>query len=94
MAAQAALGWPTVEPSAWPQLREQFLTGLEEASGLSTGEVTRPLHPAIEFPPMAEYTLADALTHLAVHNAHHLGQVVLMRQVLGLWPPPSGSWTW
>jgi uncharacterized damage-inducible protein DinB len=31
---------------------------------------------------------------MAAHNSHHLGQVVLLRQILGAWPPPSGSYTW
>lgn len=37
---------------------------------------------------------ADALVHVATHNSHHLGQVVLLRQLHGAWPPPAGSWTW
>jgi hypothetical protein len=31
---------------------------------------------------------------MAAHNPHDLGQVVLLRQMLGAWPPPSGSYTW
>lgn len=50
--------------------------------------------PAIEAPGLGHYTIADALTHLAIHNAHHLGQIVTIRQILGVWPPPDGSWTW
>jgi uncharacterized damage-inducible protein DinB len=50
--------------------------------------------PPIEFPPLTHYTIADALTHVATHNAHHLGQVILLRQLAGTWPPPAGSWTW
>jgi hypothetical protein len=36
----------------------------------------------------------DLLVDNHAHNGHHLGQVVLMRQMLGAWPPPSGSYTW
>ena len=43
---------------------------------------------------MANYTVQQALAHIAVHNAHHLGQVVTLRQLMGQWPPPAGSWTW
>jgi uncharacterized damage-inducible protein DinB len=50
--------------------------------------------PPIEHPPLAGYTLRDAIEHMAAHNSHHLGQVVLLRQMLGAWPPPSGSYTW
>jgi len=36
----------------------------------------------------------DWFLHVATHNAHHLGQVILLRQLTGAWPPPAGSWTW
>jgi uncharacterized damage-inducible protein DinB len=94
MVQQAALGWPSVQTGQWDTLRSRFLTGLQQAAELSTGNVSLPLHPPIEFPAMAEYTIGDALQHVAMHNSHHLGQVVLLRQMLGIWPPPAGSWTW
>jgi uncharacterized damage-inducible protein DinB len=50
--------------------------------------------PAIEFPPLAHHTVREALVHVAMHNAHHLGQVITLRQLLGAWPPPAGSYTW
>ena len=50
--------------------------------------------PPIEHPPLAGYTVRDAIEHMAAHNSHHLGQVVLLRQMLGACPPPSGSYTW
>ncbi len=90
-AAKAADGWPTAGPDDWVRLRAEFLDGLQRAADW-TGD--GPLTPPIEWPAMARYTVADALTHLAVHNAHHLGQIVTLRQVLGTWPPPEGSWTW
>ena len=40
---------------------------------------------------MASYTIGDALMHLAQHNAYHLGQIVMLRQMLGVWPPPKDS---
>lgn len=74
----------------------RFLEGLRQAAamGAKTERLGHRLAPAIEFPPLAHYTVHDALTHIAVHNAHHLGQVVVLRQMLGRWPPPAGSWTW
>ena len=36
----------------------------------------------------------ELLLDTTPHNAHHLGQVVLLRQQRGLWPPPAGSYTW
>ena len=34
------------------------------------------------------FTWRDSLEFLAVHSAYHLGRVVLLRQLLGAWPPP------
>ena len=31
---------------------------------------------------------------IASHTSYHVGQVVLVRQLLGKWPPPSGGLTW
>jgi hypothetical protein len=31
---------------------------------------------------------------MASHISYHLGEVVLLRRMLELWPPPSGGYTW
>lgn len=94
--ASASLGWPAVSADRWDSLREQFTTDLDRALQLAAdpGVCARPIDPAIEFPPLANYTIGDAITHIAVHNAHHLGQIVTLRQIQGNWPPPDGSYTW
>ena len=96
MVASAADGWSAVSAQAWPSVRDRFLDGLDAAIeiGGDASRAGRPIDPAIEFPPLAAYTVRDALTHVAVHNAHHLGQVVTLRQVMQRWPPEAGSWTW
>lgn len=94
LATSAAVGWPAVEAGSWTALREQFLSGIGEAAAFDPDVLDRPLQPAIEFPPLANYTIGDALTHIASHNAHHLGQIVTVRQLIGSWPPPGGSFTW
>jgi uncharacterized damage-inducible protein DinB len=91
MIANAAAGWPTVESGIWPAIHDRFRDGLERLVALDGCDDR--ITPPIEFPPLAQYTIRDALTHVAQHNSHHLGQVVLLRQILGLWPPPFGSWT-
>ena len=94
--AQAALGWPAVAGGTWDSIRarfeQEFARGMALASDLTRLDL--PLSPAIDFPPLAGYTVRDALTHVALHNAHHLGQVITLRQQLSAWPPPRGSWTW
>jgi len=92
-APHAAEGWPAIEPGSWDSLRERFLVQLERLAAPGPDR-QRALDPPLEYPPLAHYTIADTLVHVAMHNAHHLGQVVLLRQQMGLWPPPAGSYTW
>jgi uncharacterized damage-inducible protein DinB len=95
MPTSAATGWPAPDPEGWERVRQRFLEGLERLAAIgSTGDPHRRLDPPIEFPPIATYTVEEVVVHVANHNAHHLGQVVLLRQLLGAWPPPAGSYTW
>jgi uncharacterized damage-inducible protein DinB len=96
MVGRAVDGWPSVAPGSWPAIERRFLDVLERAVRLGDDRerLELPLTPPIEFPPLATYTNRDALVHVAVHTAHHLGQVILLRQLIGAWPPPAGSWTW
>jgi len=91
--AHAAEGWPAADADDWDRVRGSFLSGLVEVAELEPRGAQR-VEPAIEFPPMAEYTIGNVITHVAIHNAHHLGQVATLRQMQGTWPPPAGSWTW
>ena len=94
--ASAGLGWPKVNDGDWDAVRERFEAGFNRALTLADDmdRVARPITPPIEVDFLAGYTAGDALTHLALHNAHHVGQVITIRQLLGSWPPPAGSWTW
>jgi uncharacterized damage-inducible protein DinB len=96
MVTRAAEGWPAVTPGSWPEIECQFRDVLERAAriGDDPQRTAALITPPIEFPPLASYTVHDAMEHTAVHTAHHLGQVVVLRQLMGLWPPPAGSWTW
>ena len=39
-------------------------------------------------------TRLELLHVVGSHTSYHVGQVVLLRQQLGAWPPPSGGVTW
>jgi uncharacterized damage-inducible protein DinB len=94
--AGAADGWPDVSATRWPHVLGCFEGGLARAAALGDDpeRLAAPITPPIEFPPLALYTVGQALTHIAQHNSHHLGQVIVLRQLMGRWPPPQGSWTW
>ena len=92
MPASAALGWVAPAAGSWDAVRTGFVDGLDRL--VTLGDHGRRIDPPIEFPPLGQYTVGDVLVHVGAHNAHHLGQVVLLRQVLGSWPPPAGSWAW
>jgi uncharacterized damage-inducible protein DinB len=96
MIVSAALGWPSVAEGEWETVRRQFEDGFGRGLALSrdSTRLDTRLSPPIEFQNLTDYTVRDALTHVALHNTHHLGQVITLRQQLGTWPPPAGSWTW
>ena len=98
--ATPAAGFPTVldiEKEPWWQLTERFETGAREACAITRNEVqmnqsircpSRPGHPA------RVMTVREQLENLGAHNAYHLGRIVLLRQLLGAWPPKSGGFSW
>lgn len=96
VAERRPAGWIRVAPGSWLAWQTRFLDGLHHAVALGEQPalLDQPLTPPIEFPPLAHYTVLDALIHIANHNSHHLGQIITIRQLLGAWPPPSGSYTW
>ena len=97
MVERAADGWPTVAPGSWREVEEVFLGGLTRLvteAERTTEQLDEPLTPSIAFSPLAHYSRRDVLVHVGAHNAHHLGQIILLRQILAAWPPPAGSWTW
>lgn len=85
--------WPAVRPEEWETLRVRFLATIERASALEQARLDRPLLEG-EWFGWERHTLGSALADTALHIAHHLGQAVTVRQLLGVWPPPSGGVTW
>src|SRR5882672_11129412 len=59
LAAKASLGWPAVTPDEWESVRENFLGGLQRALKIAEESArVRRVDPPIEFPPLANYTIA------------------------------------
>lgn len=82
---------------SWEQLRLRFLQGAEKAAAaaIDTTHLDRSIRcPSRPGKPVRIMTVRDQLISLATHNAYHLGRIVLCRQLLQTWPPPSGGFTW
>ena len=94
----ASEGFPTDLSASWDSVRERFLAGTQNAAAIANDterlEVTVacPTNPERNRP--ADMTVREQLESLAAHNAYHLGRVVLLRQLLGIWPPPDGGDSW
>jgi hypothetical protein len=88
----ASGSWPeTSRPESeadWQALVDAFMRGLETARDMARGP------DRLEAELGEARSVRSALENLSVHNAYHLGRVVLLRQLMGLWPPPSGGDTW
>lgn len=96
----ATVGFPTgaqIDGEPWDRLRQRFLEGADDAAALTKDatalgrEIRCPSPPGH---PTRTMTVLEQLENIAAHNAYHLGRVVLLRQLNGAWPPPSGGFSW
>src|SRR5262249_40287765 len=89
----ASTGWPPVRWEEWNDVRDRYLASIEEAkriiaSSPSLGD--RLLPEGVQLPVLEKDSYGSGLLHAIVHNGHHLGQVITIRQLLRAWPPPAG----
>ena len=91
--AHASDSWPgEVEPASeqqWVQTVDRFRAGLEKAHEAVLAE-----DPLGSIPAHEATKRISVLNSIALHNSYHVGQVALIRQLLGSWPPPGGGHTW
>jgi uncharacterized damage-inducible protein DinB len=96
----AADGFPIEKDRAaedWDELRRRFFRGNRVAAAASCDEIhldVRVRCPSAPGRPDRVMTVREQLESLGAHNAYHFGRIVLMRQLMGLWPPPSGGDSW
>jgi uncharacterized damage-inducible protein DinB len=74
-----------VSESDWHDLVREFLSGLEKALEWTVA----PEKLEMESDP--GITMDDNLVSLAVHNAYHLGKIVALRQMIGVWQPEKNQ---
>lgn len=75
---------PEISVEEWPATRERLLEVLHQARALAaTEDLTRKTWRG--------QTVGQNLLQITVHTAYHIGQIALLRQELGLWPPAGGE---
>lgn len=88
--AHASGSWPGEAGPAnrkeWDRTVRRFHGGLKV--------LTRRSREADLFSKRRTKSEFEMLHTIASHNSYHAGQIVLLRQMLGAWPPPSGGLTW
>jgi uncharacterized damage-inducible protein DinB len=96
--AKAAAGFPSEDDlrEDWDQLRGRFFQGSDEA--VSVAREFDRLNVLINCPsrpgmPTRTMTVREQLESLGAHNHYHFGRIVLLRQLMGAWPPPSGGYS-
>ncbi|WDA58091.1 DinB family protein [Deinococcus aquaticus] len=83
----AADTWPAVSSEDWPRVKNEFYELLARID-------PHAARPDLANPVNHEETIGELLADMALHTAHHFGQVVTVRQALGAWPPAGGGDTW
>lgn len=81
----------------WGLLRQDFARLLAEYETLaeSSGQaMQREIPRGSDADQKVAGTLAAVLWQMVVHNSYHVGQIALIRRVLGAWPPKGGGDTW
>lgn len=88
---KAADGWPEQEhPRNQEELNHSISYLLE-----SIEQTKQLLVEGNDLPHPSNYDSGyDVVTSMATHIAYHTGQIVIMRRILGDYPPPSGGYTW
>ncbi len=76
--------WPEVAEADWPLVRDRLGAALHEASRLAAAADPDRVNASGR-------TTGQCLLQITVHTAYHFGQMALIRQELGLWPPPGGE---
>ena len=91
---------PTPSPkdaADWNRMRQEFASFLAEHVRLAESprsELEREVEPTNDRHKEQASTLEAVLWQTVAHNSYHVGQIAMIRRVLGAWPPKAGGDTW
>jgi uncharacterized damage-inducible protein DinB len=87
----------TLGDGEWDQLRARMRELLGEFAALaksSPQELQREVESAHDGDKNVAGTVEAVLWQTVAHTSYHVGQIALIRRVLGAWPPRGGGDTW
>jgi uncharacterized damage-inducible protein DinB len=86
-----------VDAQKWDRLREKFSAVLNDVAALaqsSRHELDHQIEPTHPSHNDRAASLEALLWQLVAHNSYHIGQIAMIRRILGAWPPRAGGDTW
>jgi uncharacterized damage-inducible protein DinB len=81
----------------WDPMRKRFTGLLADFAALANSspeEMQRRTESVHEGDTNVEGTLEAVLWQMVAHNSYHVGQIAMIRRMLGAWPPRGGGDTW
>lgn len=81
----------------WDRRRRDFAWFLAEYAKLAESSATkmqREIESVHEGDRKVAGTLEAVLWQMVAHTSYHVGQIALIRRMLGAWPPQGGGDTW
>jgi uncharacterized damage-inducible protein DinB len=86
-----------VDAAEWDLMRKTFADLLSEYAALaksSFAEMSREIESVHDGDKRVAGTLGAVITQMVAHNSYHVGQIAMLRRVLGIWPPHAGGDSW
>ena len=81
----------------WDGLRNRFASLLADFAALADSapkDMHRQIETVHEGDKKLAGTLEAVLWQMVAHNSYHIGQIAMIRRMLGAWPPRGGGDTW
>jgi uncharacterized damage-inducible protein DinB len=85
------------DAQGWDRLRKRFAGLLADFTKLaesSPNEMQRQIETMHDGDTKLAGTLEAVLWQMVAHNSYHVGQIAVIRQTLGAWPPLGGGDSW
>ena len=86
-----------LDTAGWDRVRRDFAWLLAEYGKLAESprtELERPVESVHDGDTKVAGRVEDVLWQMVAHTSYHVGQIAIMRRVLGSWPPRAGGDSW